>query len=739
MDRKWKNVIAAVIACSLQGTYGHSQDHKGWKDYLGGSDSAQYSSLTEINKSNVTGLQMQWFFPAGENNPEFGFNPIAIDDVMYVLGKKDAITAVDMKSGRALWSHDVGTDLMLGRGINYWEDKTRNDRRLIYSSDNCLREVNASNGEQITTFGKNGCVDLREGLGRDVNNIHLIQSFSPGRVFENLVILGSATGEEYGSPPGDLRAYDVKTGKQVWIFHTIPHPGEPGYETWPPDAWKTTGGANNWAGMTVDMKTGVLYASIGAPTYDFYGADRKGANLYSDSLLALDARTGKLLWHFQFVHHDLWDYDAVTSPKLVTLHHGGKTLEVVAQATKQGFLFVFDRTTGKPVWPIEERSVPKTDMHGEEASPTQPFPTSPPPFARQKFTAADINTYFEDPKEREQLVQMVSKARNEGLFTPPGLGDTVQMPGNAGGANWGGAAVDMSTGTLFVQSKDAPTMLRLEPKPPKVNLATLGSPIDQGKYVYATNCLKCHGAELHGQPPMIPSLEGAIQKYGTDHIRNVLQRGAPPMPAFNDLSTPEVDALLAYLANPGAAKTSKMEAAWATSGIDLKSIDSGPERYWSGYGYLISKSGMPDITPPWTTITAYDLNNGTIKYQISVGEFPSLVAKGIRHTGATLRGGIVVTAGGLIIAGTQEDHKLWIFDKDSGKILFQKELPAAPNGVPSVFEANGREYIVICAKSEKSHPVDVVDARNSPKETTTTTGTNSQGYYVFALPKKRTK
>jgi quinoprotein glucose dehydrogenase len=703
--------------------------HTTWSDFLGGSDSAQYSALTQINKSNVSSLEQAWFFPAGNNNPEFGFNPIVVDHLMYVLGKKDAVTAVDVNTHQPAWVHETNTDLIIGRGFNYWSSNDGSDRRIIYNADNCIRELDARTGSEIKTFGDQGCVDLRQGLGRDPNSINLIQSFSPGRVFKNLIIVGSATGEEYGSPPGDIRAYDVLTGRQAWSFHTVPRPGDPGYATWPPDAWKYVGGTNNWGTMTLDSKRGIVYVPTGAPTYDFYGAGRKGANLYADCLLALDASTGRLIWYYQFVHHDLWDYDAATGPSLMTVHHNGKVIDAVAEATKQGFLFVFDRVSGKPLWPIEERPVPQTDVPGEESWSSQPFPTMPPPFARQKFTADDIDPYIADPQERSRLHETIQSARNQGLFTPPGMRDTVEMPGNAGGANWGGAAVDLSTGTLYVQSKDAPTLLRLESKPPSLNPSDFATPAEEGGVVYALNCKTCHGEDLGGHPPAVPSLKNAMAQLGAAHIRQILKVGAPPMPSFASLPASEEEALLTYLANPGAVQLSKQSLAWATSGNGVKT--PGSERYWSGYGYLFSTDALPDISPPWTTLTAYNLDEGKIRWQIPLGEMSQLAAKGIRNTGGGMRGGVVVTAGGLIFAGTQGDRKLWAYDKDTGAVLWEKELPAVPNGVPAVFEVAGREYVVICAKEEELHSS---SAGASPAAVSSKNVT--QGYYAFALPSR---
>ena len=364
---------------------GDVKAHTTWSDYEGGVDSAQYSALTQINKSNVNQLRQVWFYSAAGSS-RFECSPIIVDNVMYVVGRNNNVAALDAATGRELWVHDNGNARSVTlRGINYWESKDRKDRRLFFATNNVLHAIDARTGNLVESFGDHGNVDLREGLGRDPKTIREIQSGTPGRVFENLLILGSATGEAYGSPPGDIRAYDVRDGKLVWIFHTVPHPGEMGYDTWPQDAWKYVGGTNDWGGITIDEKRGIAYFPTGSPTYDFYGADRQGANLFSDCLLALDARTGKYLWHYQIVHHDLWDYDLTTAPKLVTIRHNGELIDAIAQPGKTGFLYVFDRVTGKPVWPIEERPVPKSDMAGEHAWPTQPFPTAPPPFADAKL------------------------------------------------------------------------------------------------------------------------------------------------------------------------------------------------------------------------------------------------------------------------------------------------------------------------------------------------------------------
>ena len=591
-----------------------------WMQYGGSNSDSQYSSLQQINRTNAARLEQVWFYPAGNNGFRYGFNPIVVDGTMFVLGRDNALVAVDAVTGKEVWKNDFGGNVRLisHRGISYWESKDRSERRILLTVNNFLREVDAKTGKDVPSFGNGGKVDLREGLGRVPSTIRQIQSGTPGRVYENLLILGSATGEEYESPPGDLRAFDVLTGKQVWSFHTVPHPGEMGYDTWPKEAYKYIGGTNTWGEITVDDKRGIAYFPLGSPTYDFYGADRHGANLFSDCLLALDARTGKYLWHFQTTHHDLWDYDLETGPKLLTVKHGGKMVDVVAEPGKNGFLYVFDRVTGKPIWPIEERPVPQSDVPGEASWPTQPFPTQLPPFARQSFTAKDVDPYIADSKERDLLKEQVSQARQEGIFTPPTLGTTMETPGNNGGANWGSGAVDPTTGTLYVVSKDAPSLLHLEAKPPRRQMT--GTPESQGMIVYLQNCQSCHTASRKGQPPAIPSLENIVQRSSADHVRSAVHNGLPPMPAFPDLDDGDIDHLIAYLDKPEKANVpgdvlARMMAPAATS----QKLGPGGQRFWTGYGYMNSSEGLPAIGPPWSSITAYDLNQGTLKWKIPLG------------------------------------------------------------------------------------------------------------------------
>ena len=584
--------VTMMFAAALAGL---SQDHLSWKDYGGSADSSQYSALKQIDRSNVAKLKIAWTYAIGDGK-RYVFSPLVVDGVIYAMGKSNSILALDAVNGKEIWTYDppADTKVITNRGINYWESKDRRERRLLFASNHALRALDARTGKIIESFGEGGSVDLKMGLGRDPKTFTLVQSTTPGRVFEDLIILGSATNQGFGSAPGDIRAYDVRTGKMAWTFHTIPHPGEFGYETWPKDAWKTVGGANVWGEMSVDEKRGILFAPTASAKYNFYGVDRAGANLFGDSLLALDARTGKRLWHYQMVHHDIWDYDDATAPKLLTVKHDGKSVDAVAQVSKQGFVFVFDRVTGKPLWPIEERAMPASDMPGEKSWTTQPFPVKPPPFARQTFTVDDLSPFL-STEDRAKFRDQILTARNEGLFTPPSKRGTIQMPGNNGGANWGGAAVDPGKGTLVVVSKDLPCLLLLEGKK--------GDPVEGG-------------------------------------------------------------------------------------------------RYESGFGFMIASDGLSAIKPPWTSLTVYDLNEGTISWKIPLGEVPELAAKGFKNTGTHYpKVGPVVTAGGLIFTGTR-DKKVRAFDISTGKMLWEYELDAALEGIPAVYEVAGQQYIVFCASAQ---------------------------------------
>ncbi|MFL6414146.1 MAG: PQQ-binding-like beta-propeller repeat protein [Bryobacteraceae bacterium] len=716
----------ALVALSVQAATEQPPPYTTWQDYSGSADSMQYSALKQINKGNVNKLQLAWFLPAQGPTGRFSFNPLVVNGVMYVIGKDNAVYAVDAASGKQIWTHPVEGH-PTNRGFNLWQSEDQADQRLILTVDQYIQEINLKTGVTINTFGNDGKVDLREGLGRDLSTFREIQSGTPGRVFDDLLIMGSAPGEMYGSPPGDIRAYDVKTGQIRWQFHTIPHPGEPGYDTWPPDAWTYVGGVNTWGELSVDAKRGIVYLPLGSPTYDLYGADRKGMGLYGDSLVALDARTGKKLWHFQFVHHDLWDYDPTAAPKLLTVKHNGKRVDVVAQATKFGFLYVFNRVTGEPLWPIEERPVAKSDMPLEESWPTQPFATWPPPFARQNFTLKDINPYL-DPKEKARIEDIVKNARAEGIFTPPAFDrDQIAVPGENGGANQGSTAADPTTGMMYVKSYDAPTIHKMTERPrQQPRPLGVGTPEQQGYAVYQRNCIGCHTQSR--DRITFPN------QIGRDDFVRTLRNGKNQMPAFSEdsLGRTDVDFLAAYLTKPA-----EGEAPLSGASAQRRPYTppfpppAGQTRYYGPFGNVFrAADGVLAFSPPWSSLVAYDLNDGSIKWQRPIGTTPGLASKGITNTGSSefIRNGPVVTAGGLIFQATGPDRYIHALDKDTGRTLWETKIDANPDGIPAVYMVGDREYVAFFAAGGGTSSM-VLDP-GKPE---------SQGYYVFALPKGSAK
>ncbi len=730
------------------------QNHKTWMDYGGGPDSSHFIALDQINKSNVGQLQIAWNYPTGDNR-SYLFNPVIVDNVMYVLARNSSLVALNAESGKEIWIHENLPGLTT-RGIAYWESKDRKDRRLIFTINNYLEEIDARTGKSILTFGTRGLVNLREGLGRDPKAISRIQSDTPGRVFEDLILLGSSTGESYLSPPGDLRAYNVITGKMAWIFHTIPHPGEFGYETWPKDAWKYSGGTNTWGEITLDEKRGIAYFPTGSPTYDYYGADRTGANLFANCLIALDARTGKRLWHFQMVHHDLWDYDATAAPQLLTVRHDGKLVDVVAQSSKQGFLYVFDRVTGKPLWPIEERPVAKSNMPGEQAWPTQPFPTLPPPFARQKITPDDVNPYILTPEERAGWKDRIAGMRNEGLFTPPGMTETISLPGARGGSNWGSGAADPGRGLLYLTTQDWPTIYKLSLEDPLARRASG----NREATVYDERCEGCHGPNGAGSGVGPPPLAGIGKRLALDSFRLTVHSGRGEMPAFPDLDDTAVRQLYQYLDNlrgagPATPATTRLApgpvvaSGGAPGGLQIPAdrgarysplggppyppgIDRPRDRYYTNWGLYPDQPYV--IGPPWSSVVAYDLNSGTIKWKVPFGQDAEAAAEGAHDTGAFMaeHHGIIVTSTGLIFI-TASDGKVRALDEETGQVLWSATLPAGSEGIPAMYEVARRQYLVVCASSDVN-PGGGHAGRGTAHENLRPN--LPKGYIAFALPLK---
>jgi quinoprotein glucose dehydrogenase len=733
-------VLVAVSGLRLAGQNTAAGQDRWWPDYAGGPASARYVEADQINRSNVDQLEIAWTYPFGET----GSNPLVVRGVIYGRGRNGSLLALDAKTGTEIWIRE-GMQGMTTRGMNYWESKDGKDRRLIFAMNDYLQEINADTGQPVSQFGVDGVVDLREGLGRDPSTIGRIQSGTPGRVFENLILLGSATGEGYFSPPGDLRAYDVVTGKLVWQFHTVPHPGEFGYETWPKDAYKYIGGVNAWGEFTVDAGRGIAYFPIGSPTYDYYGADRPGANLFGSSLVALDARTGKRLWHFQMVHHDLWDFDGNAAPQLTSITRSGTRIDVVALAGKTGFLYVFDRVTGTPIWPIEERPVPRSDMPGEQSWPTQPFPTNPPPFSRQAFTVDDINPHpMVSDVEREAFKRQLAASRNQGLFTPIHFDDTLHIPGSNGGALFGYTAAEPTNGSVYVISQDNPAILHL--------VKTTQPAGQPGAPTYQRECAVCHGPDRRGTENG-PSLLDVGGRLDATTVRTTIGTGKGRMPGFPHITDVELETLVTYLMAPpaagggggrrgrGAAPSfppgpvvgSGGAQGRPTGGRGRTGSRSYPEGVEQTPQYVINAYGTIGIMmkPPFTKLSRYDLNTGTIKWQIGLGDDARLAAHGITGTGVTqMRSSLIVTSGNLVFA-PGGDSKLRAYDSETGKLLWTSPpLGGTIRGGHSMYQVAGRQYVLVAVSG------DTPPAGRWPTQAGVTPPT---GYIAFALPENGTK
>ncbi len=684
--------LLVVASLWIAGCNQGSNFEGSWTAYKADGNSSSYSPLDQINLSNVGQLENAWTFQMtdlaqGEEPVSSQSNPIVVDGVMYVNSGKQTVYAIDALTGNEIWSFkslDEGQPSAASRGVTYWE--SGDDKRILYSAGNYLMAIDAKTGKIIPSFGTNGKVNLNEGVRDDPQNISVSLS-TPGRIFNDLIIIGLRTPDFYGAPPGYIRAYNCKTGKLEWTFHTIPHPGEPGYETWPPEAYKYAGGVNCWAGLSVDRKRGMVFLALGSPSYDYYGADRKGENLYGNCVLALDAATGHYKWHFQTVHHDLWDYDLPAPPNLVTIKKDGKEIEAVVQVTKHGFVFVLDRDTGEPLYPVEERKVPASDMPGEEAWPTQPFPLKPKAFVKQLMTEDDLNHYSE--ADHKAILEQFRSVRYEGLFTPPDLKGTLSLPATRGGANWGGAAFDPSTSYLYIRGNNLPEIITIVDID-KHFAARDNSIFEAGRASYLKHCSACHGAEKMGIPPTFPSLVGLKDKMGDQEALEKTRMGGGSMPAFKGvLTAAEEQAILAFLYDKKGSQASQV--------ADGKTDETKPVRYGNitGYRTWSDPSGKPAMKSPWNTLSALNLSTGEYAWQIPVGNDEKLQQEGGPITGLLARSGPMATAGGLIFISGAEDKKLWAFDKATGQLVWETALPAANNANVCSFFVGGKQFIAL--------------------------------------------
>jgi quinoprotein glucose dehydrogenase len=681
--------VILLFACKPEKpSYGTNE----WKEYLGGPERNHYSPLEQINKENVQQLKLAWEYHTLDSG-QIQCNPIIVDGVLFGMTATTRPFAVDAATGKEIWKgRSEGPDsYSSSRGVVYWEDG--DDKRILYTSGPWLYALDARTGKSIGSFGDSGRVSLKSGLG-ETSQDKMVISNTPGTVYEDLIVMPLRVSEGTDASLGHIQAFNIRTGKLAWVFRTIPQPGEFGYDTWPADVYKNltgVGAANNWSGMSVDRKRGILFVPTGSAAYDFYGAPRKGANLFANCLLALNAKTGERIWHFQLVHHDILDRDPPAPPNLITVRHKGELVDAVAQVTKQGYVFVFNRETGEPLFPIKEVPVPQSDIPGEQSWPTQPFPEKPAPYARQMITENDINPYAAN---KQELIDLLKQSRSEGPFTPLSEKGTIIYPGLDGGAEWGGAAVDPN-GVIYINSNEMAWRISLGPASAKAQNVSM-SP---GQSLYVTHCTTCHGTDRKGNPASgYPSLLDIGSRSKRESVSNIVSHGKGMMPAFPKLTEEQKKSLVAFLfhddkAAPVAAKE---------PGLNNKSkTDSEVSYSISGYSKFLDKNGLPAIRPPWGTLNAIDLNTGEYVWKIPYGEIPELKSKGADAQGAESYGGPVITASGLLfIAGTKDGY-FRAYDKTNGKLLWQVQLPAAAFATPSTYEVNGKQYIAIACGGTK--------------------------------------
>jgi len=692
------------LLCLLSSCTNGIAEYDDWEHYGGDKTANQYSTLSQINVENVSRLQVAWTYhteDAGEaGSSQIQCNPIIVDGVLYGASPKLKLFAVDAATGIERWVFDPyseeGTPSVFGvsRGLAYWEDG--DDKRLLFGAGPFLYAIDASTGIPVNSFGDGGHIDLRQSLDHD--RAGLFWSINtPGVVYKDLYIIGGRVAEEQPSAPGHIRAYNIRTGEREWIFHTIPHPGEVGYDTWPEDAWERIGGANNWAGMSLDEERGIVYVPTGSAAFDFWGGNRLGDNLFSNSIIALNAETGERIWHFQTVKHDIWDRDLPAAPNLLSLNIDGRKVDAIAQITKSGHIFILDRETGESLFPLEEKEYPASDLVGEVAAATQVLPTIPEPFSRQEFNIEDVSTV--NPQYTEMLKDSLRGLRTGGQYIPPSEEGTIIYPGFDGGGEWGGAAHDPNTGIMYVNGNEMAWVQHMREL--DIDMSEKSFSVGQSGYFYS--CASCHGFGQEGSAGF-PGLRDIKDRKSKEEIKAIVQNGGGRMPGFSFLDEAEIDAIIAYLFDepqPEATATDRSAAIRYTH---------------MGYNRFFDPDGYPAVKPPWGTLNAINLNTGEYLWSVPLGEHSELTERGIPKTGTENYGGPVVTEGGLIFIGASKDEYFRAFDRETGEELWKTKLPAGGYATPATYQVDGKQYVVIAAGGGKM-------------------GTKSSDEYVaFALP-----
>ncbi|NBB20678.1 PQQ-binding-like beta-propeller repeat protein [Runella sp. CRIBMP] len=665
------------------------ENGENWPEYNGNGARNHYSPLAQINAENVSQLKVAWTYASGGadtigHRTQMQCNPIIVDGILYGVSANTQVFALDAANGNPIWKSKVTeTEGTTSRGVTYWREGQ--EKIIFFGAGKWLYAFDALRGKPIASFGQNGRINLKEGLERPGADEYVVAN-TPNVIFKNLLIVGVRVSESETALLGDIRAYDVRTGKKVWTFRTIPQMGELGADTWPANSRQNIGGANAWAGMAIDRERGIVYAPTGSAAFDFYGGNRKGDNLFANCLLALDANTGKRLWHYQLVRHDIWDRDPPAPPNLLTVMHNGpdgrpRKVDAVAQITKQGYIFVFDRVTGKPLFPIEDRKYSYDAVPGEFPAASQPIPLRPTYFARQRFVEQDLNSFVAD---RDSILGLIRKSRTGGPYIPIGKETTIFFPGTDGGGQWGGAAADPQ-GVLYIPSKEIPVYTSLVIK----NQETNGGFVT-GAQLYKQNCAACHGTDRRGNHDgSYPSLVNINKRLTADALHKLIPKGRGMMPPFAHLSVAERQAIVDFVFQ----KESDKQVVSSKGGA-LPYQHTGYNRWYDRNGYPISQ-------PPWGTLTATDLNTGERLWQVPLGEYPELTAKGIPITGTDNYGGPLITASDLLFIAATRDERLRVFDKKTGKQLWQTQLPAAGYASPSTYSIAGKQYVVIACGGGK--------------------------------------
>ena len=686
------------------------QGYDTWGAYAGAKDGNRYSTNQQITPANVTQLKMAWSYSSKDKDPKNGSqdqcNPIMVHGVLYGVSPKLKLFALNAATGAQKWIFDPAKEekstdpyafFKVSRGVVYWQNEAGDDKRILYSAGSKLYAINVADGSPIRSFGKNGSIELKENLDYDKKDFYLVGT-SPGVVYKDQLIVGM----RIAGAPGHIRSFDIRTGKRKWIFHVIPQPGEVGYDSWKDkNAWKKFGEANCWAGMSLDEKRGIVYIPTGSANPDFYGGTREGKNLFGCSLIALNAATGKYIWHYQVVHHDLWDRDMPANPNLITLSQNGKKIDAVAQITKNGYIYVFDRVTGKPVFPINEVPVPTNALPGEHPWPTQPIPTLPKPFVRQHFDSSDVTNL--DAATHLDMMARYKKIKHKAPFTPPSKDGSWIFPGFDGGGEWGGAAVDIETQIMYVNASELPWFLVMIDVPKNTNDVSIKG---LGHAIYNRTCIGCHGGDLKGNGTTFPSLQNIEKKYNEQQLTQIITNGRNMMPAFKQLSEPDRKALTAFLLNLPEKEAIAPVTKSAKSTATTTRVDptGGPDNIpytMNGWNRFQDKNGYPGIKPPWGTLNAVNLNTGKLLWKVPLGEYPELTKKGIPVTGTENYGGPLVTKGGLVFIGASKDEKLHAYDKKTGKLLWEAKLPAAGFATPATYTVDGKQYVVIACGGGK--------------------------------------